>query len=573
MTTSRWHPVPGTLAFAGLLLWTMASFAPAQTKHSPAASTQQAAPPAALRSQSNSVLVPVFVYDEASLDKAPKGELSCARETVVSFYKLPLTEPFLPKDCDTAEIRGLTADDFRIFEDAIEQQVTTMLTAAWWTVPRDKLGWYMRSSFTPAGIWSSSNLGRLGLVPPGINRQLYVLGYVTQNPKPGCHQIKVQVDRLHVLVFARDQYCTGETSNDPLLGTGRGKKLERELGSGKSGTIPLSLQAAAFYAAGNESRVDIALQFPWKDLFHSWDLSKWALYARIAVMGVLRRTDGTVAARFSDLQYPPYWPAFVRGGHDLRSWELGTAELCGALASEVNGGPAAHTSAGSGDGTLPDCDPLKADVVKPDFTAIKALLDSSDPAWLPSRYETQVDVPPGNYNLEVVLSDELNFGRAEMSLTIDPYNGKELTLSSVALCKHLQDARVAATEEAQAHFAPQYVPLVSKAIEFTPAADTRFSKGEPLFAYFEVYDPSLAEHPATTVTVDMRILEASTGQIKAVFAPVNAAPYEQSGSTVLRLARTIPFSQLATGTYILQVRASDSTGRSTAWHDANFSVE
>jgi hypothetical protein len=431
----------------------------------------------------------------------------------------------------------------------------------------------MRSSLTPAGIWTSTNLGRLGLVPPPINRQLYVLSFVQQNLKPGCHHISIQVDRLHVVVFARDEYCAGETSNDPLFGTGRGNKLDGELDSGKSGKIPLSLQATAFRATGNEARVGVSVQFPSKELFHTWDLSKWALYARIAVVGVLRRDDGIVAARFSDLLYPPYWPVFVRGGHDLRQWELGTAELCQALAGRVNGGPAAHTSGDSGGGMPTDCDPYRADLEKPDLTNIKALLESSDPAWLPSGYETQLDVPPGHYDVQVVLSDEFNFGRAETPVTINPYDGKELALSSIALCKRIRDAAIAAKEDEAANFAPRYVPLVSKGIEFTPSGDTTFSKGEPLHAYFEVYEPALSEHADTSVTVDMRVVEAGTDKVRAAFAPLNAAPYEQSISTTLRIARTVPISQLTKGSYMLQVRASDSAGATTPWRTAHFSVE
>lgn len=559
------------LALSSFLIVGCLAFA--QTNPPTSAATQQAAALPPLRSQSNSVLVPTFVYDEASLDKAPKDELSCARATAASFYKLSLTEAFLPKDCDTAEIRGLSTSDFRILEDGVAQQVSTMLSAAWWTVQRDKSGWYMRSSFTPAGVWASSNLGRLGLVPPGINRQLYVLSFVQQNPKPGCHHITVQVDRLHVLVFARDEYCAGQGSNDPLFGTGRGKKLDGELESGRTGKIPLSLQAAAFHETGDESRVDISLEFPWKNLFHTWDLSKWALYARIGVVGALRRDDGTIAARFSDLLYPSYWPTFVRGGHDLRQWELGTASICQALTSQVNGGPPVHTSSSSEDGMPLDCDPFHLDLEKPDLANIKALLSSSDPAWLPTRYETQVDAPPGHYNLQVILNDGLDFGRAEIPLSIEPYSRKELAISSVVLCKHLQDARVVAEEDAEAHFAPQYVPLVSKGIEFTPTGNTSFAKGEPMFAYFEAYEPSLDQDRATTITLEMRVLDTSAGQVKEQFAPVNATTYEQAGSTTLRIARTIPISQLKAGAYTLQVRASDSAGETTPWQVATFSVE
>lgn len=48
---------------------------------------------------------------------------------------------------------------------------------------------------------------------------------------------------------------------------------------------------------------------------------------------------------------------------------------------------------------------------------------------------------------------------------------------------------VAAKEAAQANFAPQFVPLVSKDILYTPDGNINFTKRKPLFAYFEVYEP------------------------------------------------------------------------------------
>lgn len=131
-------------------------------------------------------------------------------------------------------------------------------------------------------------------------------------------------------------------------------------------------------------------------------------------------------------------------------------------------------------------------------------------------------------------------------------------LSSLALCKRLRDAAVAAKEAAAANFAPQYVPLVSKGIWFTPAGDTNLEKGEPLFAYFEVYDPLLAQHRAPSVEVHLGILDASTGKVIGNFAPVNVAPYQRPGSSVLPIARKIPIGQLPKGAYRLEVQATDS---------------
>lgn len=561
------------LAMAGLL-YVAAPVTLAQTKDSTPASKQSSAPQAQLTVQSNLVLVPVFVYDPARMAQAPKEEMPCARAMVVTFFKLAPTEPYLPKDCDVTEVQGLTAKDFRLLEDGVEQKIESFEAAAWRTVVRDNLGWHIQASDTPSGIWSLNELSRLKKVP-FVTTEYHILGYVLRDEKAGCHGVRVEVNHANLLVFARDEYCTGQSPSDPLLGTRRGKELERMLASDKRGKIPLSLQATSFHVGENRSRVDVCLRFPGNDLYRKWDPSSWTLYARIGVMGVIRRADGSVAARFSDLLYPSYWPTFDQGGAKYIEWEKGTSNLSTAiprLVTPSTGGKVAVSDSGTGNGTLALSFP-KANEISLDEGAIQTALDSSDPFWLPTRYETQVDLPPGNYNLEVVLNDEWNFGRAEVSLAIEGYDGKQLELSSVALCKSLRSAAVAAKEAAQANFAPQYVPLVSKDILYTPVGDTSFAKGEPLFAYFEVYEPRLIENPATPVSVHLRILESSTGTLKEDFAPFDAVAYQQPGSSVLHVGRKVPIDQLPKGNYRLEVQATTPTGRSTAWQAATFAVE
>jgi len=569
--TSR-HPAFGAFfLFCGLLCSTV-PVAFAQTAGSPAATLQAPASQAPLRVESNVVLVPVFVYDPSRMEKAAKEELPCARATLVAFFKLLPKEPYLPKDCDVTEVHDITAKDLRLFQDGVEQEVTSFDDASWRTVVRDNLGWHLQASNTPRGIWSLSELSPLKKVP-FLSEEFHILGYVPNNAKPGCHHIKVQVNRPNLLVFAKDQFCTGQTPTDLLAGTNRGKELEHALASNKRGKIPLTLQAAAFYTNNQAARVDISLGFPWNDLYRKWETSNWTLYARIEVFGVVRAKDGTVAARFSDVLYPSYWPTFDQGGAKFISWAQATSALSGATTKLLSRSTAGMDSGSSSDSdTLALTFPNAAGAIRPDESAIQVALNSSDPFWIPTRYETQIDVPPGEYNLEVILSDEWQTGRAEMPLTIEANDGKQLAISSLVLCNRLRDAAVAAKEAAAAKFAPLYVPLVSDGITFTPTGDTKLEKGEPLFAYFEVDEPLLGLQPAPTVEVNMRILNASTGEVMANLAGVNLAPYVRSGSSVVPIARKIPISQLPAGAYRLEVQAADSIGQSTAWRAAGFSV-
>jgi hypothetical protein len=117
--TSRRNPMPRTLLAVAGLLGVAALATVAQTQDSPA-STEATVPQGQLTVQTNLVLVPVFVYDPSRMAQAPKEEMPCARTAVVTFFKLAPTEPYLPKDCDVTEVQGLTARDFRLFEDGVE---------------------------------------------------------------------------------------------------------------------------------------------------------------------------------------------------------------------------------------------------------------------------------------------------------------------------------------------------------------------------------------------------------------------------------------------------------------------
>ncbi len=188
---------------------------------------------------------------------------------------------------------------------------------------------------------------------------------------------------------------------------------------------------------------------------------------------------------------------------------------------------------------------------------------------LPARYETQIDLEPGEYDLRVVLSDGSKFGRAKAHLLIEPYDREHLSMSSVVLCRRFRIASVATQEAAAANLAPQYVPLVSKGLQFTPSAETQFRKGKPLIAYFEVYEPLLATQPKAKVQAHMRIVSTKTGRIAEDFAPFDVSSYERPGSTMIPVSQEI---KVPKGEYRLEVQATDSAGRSTSWRTAGFSV-
>jgi hypothetical protein len=486
---------------------------------------------AALRVPSTLVLVPAFVYDMRPVQAPNETKwYRCADQNRDLLVELPPSHPFLPKNCRQGVIHGLTARNFHLFQNGVQQKLQGVVVQQWSLLVRDNLTWHYEFSFTPAGKWSTPDLGPLGFYPNGRD-PLYLLTYVPPRSKLGtCQKIRVQVTRPHSKVLARPEYCAGQTPSDPLFGTKLGNEIQQELASSKPGGLPVSLQAVPLYAANGKSRVYISMRVPWKSLQHGWNLSNWHLRATIAVLGTISGKNGAIAARFSDLAYPSYWPAFVSG--QLAAFN---AEL----------------------------DFLDSWQMPP--------LDKVDPAWIPNRYETELPLAPGRYDLHVVFTDGKKFGRAEVPLVVKSPPQRHLALSSIVLCKRLRSASAAAAEASAGDFAPRYVPLVSKDIQFSPAASTSFAATGPLFAFFQIHLPSSFRSSAQSIKVNLRIVSAGTGTMREDFAPVSVASYVEPGDPLISIARKIPISRLPAGAYTLEVKAMAGE-ETTQWRMAKFTV-
>ena len=501
-----------------------------------------------IRAKSSLVLVPVFVYTHDGLERAfTPGEGRCETDEGLRLKALSAEEPFIPMSCEERGrvVEDLTLDDFRLFQDGVQQKIETMTKERWPLYVRDNRTWHSEFSDTPMASWSSTDLGHPFRAFQGVEsflpwapRGSYLLGYAPSFSEKGCHRIRVEVRRSRVRIFARDEYCSEQTPSDLLSGTKTGEKLEHEMTQSGQGKIPLFVQAGAFRGEGSQQLADVVLEFPWDQLKHYWGDETARLNASIGVSGAVYARDGKLVTRFSDLLWPSYWPTILEG------W------------------PAVLEAHGWDPAASPYYDYI-----------IQKWLSAWDPVLLPTRYETQFELEPGEYQLRVILSDGRDVGRATVPLNIENYDSNSFALGSIFLCKRFRDAHVAAVEAAAANFTPQYVPLVSKGIRVTPAGDTNFRPGEPLIPYFEIYTPQGTVAPAGRIQAHLRIVDAKTGAVVKDFPPVDAATYMQPGSATIPIAREIPIATLPKGEYRLEVQAADSAGRSTPWRAASFTVD
>jgi hypothetical protein len=475
------------------------------TASSPAALAQDN-----IRVETSEVLVPVLVIHSERVWRF--------REDPDSFWRAYFAGDMQHADrvIESFVVRGLTADNFQVFEDDKEQviQSVSYKRSLYWNV-RDNRGHHTEFISQGGGKWTTTEWSSMfGDVEPPF----YLITYALPVSAEGsCHKIRVKLKGNYpdAFVRARGEYCNNvHSASDPLSGTKLGKKMESDLVGPKNGKIDISLLAVALYTNNDATRVHIAVDWPWKSLDR---------LRTKGVVGMLFKEDGSLARRFSDLS---------------ERYE-GVPDRSAYIYSDLIDGVDAET-----------------------------------------RYERQLNLPPGKYHLRVVVSDGAKFGRAEMHLTVDNYNRKDLDIGAVSLCKEIDDV-----SPYSPRYGPElpgawtatpptsYVPLVSNDIEFKPTGNTRFKKGATLYTYFEVYEPSLAGQSPATVQFQMRIVDLQTSEVKSDSEPISAAPYAKVGSPVIPIGRGIDISKLPPGLYRLDVQATDSAGKSTPWRTANFTIK
>ncbi|HLV95329.1 MAG TPA: hypothetical protein VKS44_09075 [Candidatus Acidoferrales bacterium] len=446
-------------------------------------------------------------------------------------------------------VPGLTARDFRVFEDGSSQTIQqASVEHVYLRDFRDNSGVEEREwAWTPGQMWSLLDEGPFSFA--ASSPAFYLLSYALPPSAAGsCHRVSVKVGRKNVIVRARSEYCnTPHSPADPLDGTEFSKQMERDAASEKKGKIPLFVQAGFFYTDAKTPRAYIAVEYPTDDIPYS--AGPKLLAAKLGFLTEVFRQDGTLAARSSDLDEE----YFLNPEDENR----------------ILGHP---------DATAPRI-PTDVRSISPDYS----LADAMRRTFMANRHETQMDLPAGTYDLRVVLSDGEKFGRAEVPLTVEAYDGEQLGISSIALCKQFNDPRqnlehAAARRNSARAGAPvstlsHFVPLISRGNAFTPAGHTSFKSNETLFAYYEVYEPLLLSAPATRVRVRVRILDDKTGAIRSDTGQRNAAEWVRPGNLVISVAQQAPITVLPRGRYRIEVQASDSAGRATALRTAIFTVK
>src|SRR6266568_1740863 len=191
----------------------------------------------------------------------------------------------------------------------------------------------------------------------------------------------------------------------------------------------------------------------------------------------------------------------------------------------------------------------------------------------PYRYHNEFEVAPGQYNLKVVLTTAGDtFGKYETPLAIDPFDGKQFSLSGVVLSNHMQRAGEIATGLGD-ELLDDRTPLVAHGLQFDPSGTNRFKNTETVGLYAQIYEPLLLQPNPPEVFMTLRLVDAKSGQEIVNSGEIPASAFVQSGNMVIPIGMKVPVNALQPGSYRIEVRATDTAGNKSAAHSANFEIQ
>jgi VWFA-related protein len=341
--------------------------------------------------------------------------------------------------------------------------------------------------------------------------EYYVLGYVPPVASlEACHTLKVRVDRPGVQVRSRTGYC-GTKPIDELAGKPEGKALEAVVTSTGGGTLTASLHAPFFYTGSNVARVNLAMEVPADAI--QFEKGKGEYQSEVNVLGIAYRTDGSVAARFSD-----------KVKLDMQKKEM-----------------------------------------KQFLKGTYKYQNSFDIA--PGTYNLKVVLSPGGQN----------FAKYEMPLKIEPYDGKEFALSGVALSDQFvpvsatsADLDVALLEEKTPLLvhtkAPDGQPMD---LQFVPSPSNHFDKSDQVGFYVEIYEPLLLGSYSPRVGVAFKVVDSKTNQ-QVFDSGTQLIGDMQNGNPVIPVGSMLPLDKLQSGSYRFEITARDSQGHVSPVRSTDF---
>ena len=506
------------------------------------------------RAEARQLLVTAVVWDSLGKNN-PNDESLFPKRTL---KRLPNALKDIPEHLPVPA-RGLAAKDFKLLDNGAEQRINYLkesdsaldYDSPQWSFSNTKRGTW---GFPPEVVHNPSN--KIIEMPAAT----YLIGYVPPALASGeCHAIRLVAEGRE-LELDRNEYCAPTTSDklDPatLEGTTIGTQMRAFADSAAHGTIKVVMQASALWSSGVLSMTNESSPTGNVSASRSGDLTYVVEVHDSKAPATLHIATGFDPPQMS-------WnDAYCSRSHPA-------LHVLG-IAYKVNGEVAGQF------GNTYACtdDWISARAKFAHLMSARQPSGGLTPIPVPTRFDTQIDLEPGDYELRVVVSDgQGNFGRAQIPLHVEPYDGQQLAISDLAFSSIQRDASWAVREAA--HLSPATIvptPLVSGTVQFIPETDTRHRKHSPVALYCEIYEPLLTKQKVA-VYLRSRVIDLKNGSVVVNTLPMSAADYILPGNMVIPIGLKLGTNKLKKGHYRLEMQASDSAGQETEWRHIEFTIE
>jgi len=190
----------------------------------------------------------------------------------------------------------------------------------------------------------------------------------------------------------------------------------------------------------------------------------------------------------------------------------------------------------------------------------------------PYHYENQFDAAPGTYKLTVVFSaGGDHYGKFETPIQIAAYDGKKLTLGSIALATEIQRLDQISTQ-IDAAMVEDRTPLIVKGMQIIPAAKYQFKKTDNIVLYSELYEPLLKTGNPPKVATGYRVFEKGTNKQVFFTGAVPLDEFIQKGNAVVPFALKLQANDLPPGDYRLVLLAVDGANNQAPQKETEFTI-
>lgn len=431
-------------------------------------------------------------------------------------------------------IGGLAAQDFHVFDNGVEQSVNYFNEA-------DFPGYQIADQWSfvaePEGTWGIFNYGSHF----GLPLVLYFIGYIPPALQPGeCHSVRIVVADREVETNRR-QYCapTASDSVENSVEKKPGSELRALPNSPAHEKLKIAAQAFVFWSSGvlqlsgERRKTGTSAELTEADYTHSYAPLTATVHVALDFGNLLERWN--YPCEKGDLPIRVIGSVFKADGEYV-------AEFAGDYHCEES----------------------------PSIYKWQRISKENTSVYQPNRFYTELQLPPGNYELRVVASDEHNFGRVQIPVQVKPLDAERLGISDVVKAGTVREAAWLlrdAASVAPARITP--TPLVSKNLQFFPDCSplaAHVAKESALFLYFEIYEPPLRAK-GITVYYRVKITNPKTGSLIMDTGATNAAEWRISGNEVIPIGLKLVTKKLKSGPYKIEVQASDSKGNETEWQE------